>query len=163
MLPLDSLKLRDMEAGFMSRRYMFAIYNPEGRNVYRVIILLNCKTYSPYIPTLCLFSSGLESIGAVLRNTGRRRLLEGVVPSSGRLSREDWRSHERRRGECVHLKSRACNRDLITSLLLNGNSPFWAPIPRPSMLKSVLQLHPGFFIRSIFHPQVLPPSIYLNY
>ena len=36
MLPLDSLKLRDMEAGFMSRRYMFAIYNPEGRNVYKV-------------------------------------------------------------------------------------------------------------------------------
>jgi len=33
MLPLDSLKLRDMEAGFMSRRHMFAIYNPEGRNV----------------------------------------------------------------------------------------------------------------------------------
>ena len=33
MLPLDSLKLRDLEAGFMSRRHMFAIYNPEGRNV----------------------------------------------------------------------------------------------------------------------------------
>jgi len=33
MLPLDSLKLRDMEAGFMSRRHMFSIYNPEGRNV----------------------------------------------------------------------------------------------------------------------------------
>jgi len=33
MLPLDSLKLKDMEAGFMSRRHMFSIYNPEGRNV----------------------------------------------------------------------------------------------------------------------------------
>ena len=33
MLPLDGLKLRDTEAGFMSRRHMFAIYNPEGRNV----------------------------------------------------------------------------------------------------------------------------------
>ena len=33
MLPLDNLKLRDIEAGFMSRRHMFAIYNPEGRNV----------------------------------------------------------------------------------------------------------------------------------
>merc|ERR1719331_1974923 len=33
MCRLDSLKLRDMEAGFMSRRHMFAIYNPEGRNV----------------------------------------------------------------------------------------------------------------------------------
>jgi len=46
MLPLDSLKLRDMEAGFMSRRYMFAIYNPEGRNVYRdwKALELSCET-----------------------------------------------------------------------------------------------------------------------
>ncbi len=28
MLPLDNLKLRDIEAGFMSRRHMFSIYNP---------------------------------------------------------------------------------------------------------------------------------------
>jgi dynamin GTPase len=35
MLPLDQLKLRDIESSFMSRRFMFAIYNPEGRNVYR--------------------------------------------------------------------------------------------------------------------------------
>merc|ERR1719450_1940678 len=30
MLPLDQLKLRDIESTFMSRRHMFAIYNPEG-------------------------------------------------------------------------------------------------------------------------------------
>jgi len=35
MLPLDGLKLRDIEASFMSRRHMFAIYNPEGRNVFK--------------------------------------------------------------------------------------------------------------------------------
>merc|ERR550519_2471978 len=35
MLPLDQLKLRDIEASFMSRRHMFAIYNPEGRNVFK--------------------------------------------------------------------------------------------------------------------------------
>ncbi|QQP56244.1 Dynamin, partial [Caligus rogercresseyi] len=35
MLPLDNLKLRDMEAGFMSRRHMFAVYNPENRNIYK--------------------------------------------------------------------------------------------------------------------------------
>ena len=35
MLPLDNLKLRDIEAGFMSRRSMFSIYNPEGRNIYK--------------------------------------------------------------------------------------------------------------------------------
>ncbi|XP_028156689.1 dynamin isoform X4 [Ostrinia furnacalis] len=35
MLPLDGLKLRDLEQGFMSRRHMFALFNPEGRNVYK--------------------------------------------------------------------------------------------------------------------------------
>ncbi len=35
MLPLDQLKLRDLETSFMSRRHMFAIYNPEGRNVFK--------------------------------------------------------------------------------------------------------------------------------
>ena len=37
MLPLDGLKLRDLEQGFMSRRHMFALFNPEGRNVYKVL------------------------------------------------------------------------------------------------------------------------------
>lgn len=36
MLPLDGLKLRDIEQGFMSRRHMFALFNPDGRNVYKV-------------------------------------------------------------------------------------------------------------------------------
>jgi hypothetical protein len=36
MLPLDGLKLRDVEQGFMSRRHTFALFNPEGRNVYKV-------------------------------------------------------------------------------------------------------------------------------
>jgi len=35
MLSLDGLKLRDIESTFMSRRHMFAIYNPEGRNVFK--------------------------------------------------------------------------------------------------------------------------------
>lgn len=36
MLPLDGLKLRDIEQGFMSRRHTFALFNPENRNVYKV-------------------------------------------------------------------------------------------------------------------------------
>lgn len=40
MLSLDGLKLRDIEQGFMSRRHMFALFNPDGRNVYKVNILL---------------------------------------------------------------------------------------------------------------------------
>lgn len=39
MLPLDGLKLRDIEQGFMSmsRRVTFALFSPDGRNVYKVI------------------------------------------------------------------------------------------------------------------------------
>lgn len=35
MLPLDGLKLRDIEQGFMSRKHTFALFNPDGRNVYK--------------------------------------------------------------------------------------------------------------------------------
>eukprot|EP00088_Acartia_fossae_P009992 TRINITY_DN1489_c0_g2_i6.p1 TRINITY_DN1489_c0_g2~~TRINITY_DN1489_c0_g2_i6.p1 ORF type:complete len:866 (+),score=296.20 TRINITY_DN1489_c0_g2_i6:201-2798(+) len=46
MLSLDQLKLRDLESSFMSRRHMFSIYNPEGRNVYRdaKTLDLSCET-----------------------------------------------------------------------------------------------------------------------
>lgn len=36
MLQLDGLKLRDIEQGFMSRRFAIGLFNPDGRNVYRV-------------------------------------------------------------------------------------------------------------------------------
>ncbi|KAM9385475.1 dynamin 3a isoform 2-T3 [Pholidichthys leucotaenia] len=35
MLPLDNLKLRDVEKGFRSSKYVFAIFNTELRNVYK--------------------------------------------------------------------------------------------------------------------------------
>ena len=35
MLPLDGLKIRDIESGFMSRRHTFALFNPDMRNVYK--------------------------------------------------------------------------------------------------------------------------------
>ncbi|XP_070780052.1 dynamin-2 isoform X5 [Enoplosus armatus] len=35
MLPLDNLKLRDVEKGFMSTKHIFAIFNTEQRNVYK--------------------------------------------------------------------------------------------------------------------------------
>nr|XP_020459037.1 dynamin-3 isoform X2 [Monopterus albus] len=35
MLPLDNLKLRDVEKGFMSSKFAFAIFNTELRNVYK--------------------------------------------------------------------------------------------------------------------------------
>ncbi|GJQ72967.1 shi [Trypoxylus dichotomus] len=46
MLPLDGLKLKDCEQSFMSRRHMFALFNPEGRNVYKDYkqLELSCET-----------------------------------------------------------------------------------------------------------------------
>ncbi|XP_056394688.1 dynamin-1 isoform X6 [Hyla sarda] len=35
MLPLDNLKLRDIEKGFMSSKHIFALFNTEQRNVYK--------------------------------------------------------------------------------------------------------------------------------
>ncbi|XP_064189601.1 dynamin 3a isoform X3 [Anguilla rostrata] len=35
MLPLDNLKVRDVEKSFMSSKHMFAIFNTEQRNVYK--------------------------------------------------------------------------------------------------------------------------------
>ncbi|MCI4394037.1 hypothetical protein PGIGA_G00164400 [Pangasianodon gigas] len=35
MLPLDNLKMRDVEKGFMSTKHTFAIFNTEQRNVYK--------------------------------------------------------------------------------------------------------------------------------
>ncbi|KAL6733506.1 hypothetical protein Aduo_004151 [Ancylostoma duodenale] len=35
MLPLDGIKLRDIESGFMSRQHKFAIFYPDGKNIYK--------------------------------------------------------------------------------------------------------------------------------
>uniref|UniRef100_A0A8C3IPS2 dynamin GTPase n=1 Tax=Chrysemys picta bellii TaxID=8478 RepID=A0A8C3IPS2_CHRPI len=35
MLPVDNLKLRDIEKGFMSSKHIFALFNTEQRNVYK--------------------------------------------------------------------------------------------------------------------------------
>ncbi|CAH2273061.1 dynamin-2 isoform X1 [Pelobates cultripes] len=46
MLPLDNLKIRDIEKGFMSTKHIFAIFNTEQRNVYKDLrqIELACDT-----------------------------------------------------------------------------------------------------------------------
>ncbi|XP_059222936.1 dynamin isoform X3 [Stomoxys calcitrans] len=48
MLPLDGLKLRDIEQGFMSmsRRVTFALFSPDGRNLYKDYkqLELSCET-----------------------------------------------------------------------------------------------------------------------
>jgi dynamin GTPase len=35
MLQLDGIKLKDLEAGFMSRQHKFAIFYPDGKNIYK--------------------------------------------------------------------------------------------------------------------------------
>lgn len=46
MLPLDGLKIRDIEQGFMSRKHTFALFNPDQRNVYKDYkqLELSCET-----------------------------------------------------------------------------------------------------------------------
>lgn len=46
MLPLDGLKVRDIEAGFMSRKNMFALFSTDHRNVYKdyKALELQCET-----------------------------------------------------------------------------------------------------------------------
>ncbi|XP_022085097.1 dynamin-1-like isoform X2 [Acanthaster planci] len=46
MLPLDGLRLRDVESGFMSRRHCFALFLPDQRNVYKDYkqLELSCDT-----------------------------------------------------------------------------------------------------------------------
>ncbi|XP_032394435.1 dynamin-2 isoform X2 [Etheostoma spectabile] len=46
MLPLDNLKIRDVEKGFMSTKHIFAIFNTEQRNVYKDLrqVELTCDT-----------------------------------------------------------------------------------------------------------------------
>lgn len=38
MLPLDNLKLRDVEKGFMSSKYIFALFNTEQRSAHSICI-----------------------------------------------------------------------------------------------------------------------------
>ncbi|CAL4079341.1 unnamed protein product [Meganyctiphanes norvegica] len=35
MLPLDNIRIKDIEQGFMSRRHVYALYNIDGRNIYK--------------------------------------------------------------------------------------------------------------------------------
>lgn len=44
MLPLDNLKLRDVEKGFMSSKFVFAIFNTELRFVCRPVFVYVCES-----------------------------------------------------------------------------------------------------------------------
>uniref|UniRef100_A0AC35TWE9 Dynamin GTPase n=1 Tax=Rhabditophanes sp. KR3021 TaxID=114890 RepID=A0AC35TWE9_9BILA len=35
MLPLDGIKLKDLESGFMNRNHKFALFYPDGKNIYK--------------------------------------------------------------------------------------------------------------------------------
>ena len=46
VLSIDGLRLKDVEAGFRARRYTFAIYHAQGRNIYKdwKMLELSCET-----------------------------------------------------------------------------------------------------------------------
>merc|ERR1719234_1146724 len=82
MLALDGLKLRDLESGFMTRRHMFAIYNPEGRNVFK-----DFKTWTCHVKAKMMLTLGKRpSFGpvyiqkrAMLREPQTMKILVGVA------------------------------------------------------------------------------------
>jgi hypothetical protein len=39
MLQLDGIKLKDLEAGFMSRQHKFALFYPDGKSVWFILEL----------------------------------------------------------------------------------------------------------------------------
>lgn len=88
MLPLDGLKLRDIEQGFMSRRHTFALFNPEGRNIYKVSALYCYLCYSQNDVDEIFCIIGFESAGVVLRKYRWSWFLESFLPPSRRLSRK---------------------------------------------------------------------------
>ena len=46
MLPLDQLKVRDVESGLFSRKFLFALFNVEGRNIFKEFkqLELSCES-----------------------------------------------------------------------------------------------------------------------
>ncbi|XP_067940111.1 dynamin-1-like isoform X3 [Watersipora subatra] len=46
LLPLDNIKVKDLDSAFMSKRHNFALFNVEGRNVYKDYkeLQLSCET-----------------------------------------------------------------------------------------------------------------------
>ena len=40
MLPLENLKVKDLEAGLFSKKFAFAIFNPEGRFIYILFVFV---------------------------------------------------------------------------------------------------------------------------
>ena len=46
MLPLEGLKIRDTETGFLTRKLAFALFSPDGRNVFKDLkqLELSCET-----------------------------------------------------------------------------------------------------------------------
>uniref|UniRef100_A0A671MUS0 dynamin GTPase n=1 Tax=Sinocyclocheilus anshuiensis TaxID=1608454 RepID=A0A671MUS0_9TELE len=79
MLPLDNLKVRDIEKGFMSSKHVFAIFNTEQRNVY--------KDYR-HLELACDTQDEMDSWKASL-------LRAGVYPEKTTVSKgTHWRSSE---------------------------------------------------------------------
>nr|XP_015211931.1 PREDICTED: dynamin-3 isoform X3 [Lepisosteus oculatus] len=73
MLPLDNLKVRDVEKGFMSSKHIFALFNTEQRNVY--------KDYR-YLELACDSQEEVDSWKASL-------LRAGVYPEKSFVDSED--------------------------------------------------------------------------
>lgn len=84
MLPLDNLKLRDLEKGFMSSKHVFAIFNIEQRCVvsiysFKVIIVIQSLSFGHPDAGTCIKTC----VRLSWRVTRRRMWTAGRLHSSG--------------------------------------------------------------------------------
>lgn len=88
MLPLDNLKLRDVEKGFMSSKHVFAIFNTEQR----CVVANNLKIPTSTCVLILSFILGLLSSGMCTKtcvrlswHVTRRRMWTAGRPRSSEL------------------------------------------------------------------------------
>ena len=43
MIQLDQLKVRDLESGLFSRKFLFALFNSDGKNIFKDLINISSK------------------------------------------------------------------------------------------------------------------------
>lgn len=104
MLPLDNLKLRDVEKGFMSTKHTFAIFNTEQRSdaAQSIVHLFSPECVCVFIFSVCLSAHA----GTFIKTCGR---------SSWRaIPRRTWTAGRHRSSEqaCTLRKIRYCRQEV---------------------------------------------------
>ncbi|XP_017494675.1 PREDICTED: dynamin-like, partial [Rhagoletis zephyria] len=81
MLSLDGLKIKDIEPSFMSRRHLFAIFNPDQRNVYKDYkqLELSCESQED----VDLWKASFSRVGVYPEQSNNTDILSGGNEDEG--------------------------------------------------------------------------------